>query len=86
MTSTDATTIRRLRLERDHALEMTDRLRDHALKLAAALKGADAEIARLRARQIAPRWWCMACDHLNAAPDACAICGDRKPSFVVRHA
>jgi hypothetical protein len=47
--------------------------------LLSALKGADAEIARLRAEASAPRWWCTGCDRHNVGGDACAGCGSAKP-------
>jgi hypothetical protein len=56
------------------------------VNLAAALRGADAEIARLRAAAIAPRWWCTLCDRLNVGGDACATCHAAKPVQPKRHA
>jgi hypothetical protein len=54
--------------------------------LAAALKGADAEIARLREAAIAPRWWCTRCDRLNVGGAACVGCQAAKPIQPARHA
>lgn len=86
MGPTDAMTIARLTRERDHAVGLADSRGTLLEQTAAALKGADAEIARLRARAAAPRWWCMACDVLLVGGDACGKCGAAKPAASGRHA
>jgi hypothetical protein len=83
MVPTDAMTIATLTAERDHALRELDRWQTLAEQTAAALKGADAEIARLRTK--APEWWCF-CDRLNRGGDACAACARAKPAPSGRHA
>ncbi len=80
MSTADTQTIARLTAERNAAMRMADQWRDLCEKTAAALKGADAEIARLRS----PKWWCI-CERLTRGT-ACSSCGRAKPAASGRHA
>lgn len=57
----------------------------NCVALLATLKGADAEITRLRATAAAEGWWCT-CDRWNAVGDTCARCRKAKPVHPKRHA
>ena len=89
MTPTPEMTIARLTTERDHAMNQADRWRDLCEKATAALVGADAEIARLRAKVAATAgcivlngWWCLPCDSWNGEEHSkrteCRSCGRPK--------